>query len=87
MGLRDKKVKKMVVGDLKKMLADVPDDREIVLGFYMKDKPTHFVYLAEVLTSIGYDSVLKEKLFENKVVELSGFDHEFCKYIEGKNNE
>ena len=84
--LRDKKVTKLTVKDLKKALKGLDDDSEVVLGFYLKDKPNHFVYLADVL-NVKYDGVLKEKLFNNTVVELCGFDHDYCTYKEKKDDQ
>lgn len=77
--LRNKKVTKMTVGDLKKSLKPISDDKEVVLGFYMKEKGVHFVYLADVLANMGYDSVIKSK---SSVVELCGFDNDYADYME-----
>lgn len=82
--LLNKKVVKMSVKDLKEALKDADDESDVILTFYMKDKGLYSVYLAEVLTGIKYDSVLKESLFEDKVVELSGFNHDYCTYMEKK---
>ena len=76
--LLNKKVTKMTVGDLKKSLKNVDNDKEIVLGFYMKDKGVHFCYLADILTDIKYDGVLKEK--SSGMVELMGYNDEYCTY-------
>lgn len=73
---------KLTVKDLKESLKDADDSAEVILGFYMKDKPCHFVYLAEVLKNLKYDGVLKESLFNNRVVELIGYDHEYSTYLE-----
>lgn len=78
--LRNKKVRKLTVGDLKKALKNINDDTEIVLGFYRKDNPVEFCYLAEIFTSMKYNSVIKDRLFDASLVELCGFDHKFCTY-------
>lgn len=80
--IRNRRVVKKTVGDLKRELKDIPDDTEIVLGFYLKDKPNAVCYLGEISTNLKYDGVLKEKLNDSMVVELAGFDHEYCTYIE-----
>lgn len=80
--LRNKKVTKFTVGDLKNSLKGVPNDTEVVLAFYLKDEPNKAVYLADVMTNLKYDSVVKERLFNNNVVELIGYSHEFCTYVE-----
>lgn len=82
--LRNKRVEKLRVGDLKKALEKADDDMEVVLAFYMKDKGIHFGYLAEVFTEMKFDSVAKTKLSDNSVVELGCFDDQFCTYIEKK---
>ena len=84
--LRNRRVTKLTVGDLKKLLADKDDSEEVVLGFYLKDKPSHFVYLADVC-EVAYDGVIKEKTFNSKVVELMGFDHDYCTYVERKDEQ
>jgi len=81
--LRNKRVTKMNVGDLKNLLKDIDDDVEIVLGFYMKDDGVHFGYLAESF-HVGYDSVLKERLFNSKVLELACYSDDYCTYMERK---
>ena len=35
--IRNRRVVKKTVGDLKKELKDIPDDREVILAFYLKD--------------------------------------------------
>lgn len=83
--LLNKKVVKMTVKDLKKRLKDADDDSEVVLTFYMKDKGLYSVYLAEVYATIGYDAVTKESLYDSKICELAGFNHDDCTYLENKN--
>ena len=78
--LLGKQVKKLTVKDLKNALKDADDESEVVLGFYMKDEGLHYVYLADVFTHMTYDSVLKEKLYDSRVCELSGFNHKDCIY-------
>lgn len=80
--LLNKKVVKMSVKDLKKRLKDADDDSEVVLTFYMKDRGLYSVYLAEVLTDLKYDAVIKESLYNSKVCELAGFNHDDCTYVE-----
>ena len=80
--LLNKKVVKLTVKDLKERINDAPDDSDVILTFYMKDKGLYSVYLAEVYSTIGYDAVLKEKLSDGKVCELAGFNHEDCDYVE-----
>lgn len=77
--LRNRKVRKLTVKDLKEKLDTLDDNSEVVLGFYLKDQPNNFVYLADVL-DLKYDGVIKEKLFNSRVVELCGFDHQYCTY-------
>lgn len=81
-----KRVQKLKVKDLKKALKDADDESEVILTFYMKDEGLYSVYLADIHSSIGYDAVLKEKLFDTKVCELSGFNHKDCTYIERKDD-
>lgn len=81
--LRNKRVTKMRVKDLINKLQEYDEDSEVVLGFYLKDQPNHFVYLADTC-NVSYDGVIKEKLFNGKVVELMGYDHQFCSYVERK---
>ena len=85
--LLNKKVKKLTVGELKESLKGVDDDTEIILGFYRSaGNGVYFGYLAEIFENMKYDSVLKEKLIESKVVELACYEHEHCTYLE-KTNE
>lgn len=81
-----KKVKKLTVKDLKKVLKDADDDAEVILCFNWKDGEDKVVscYLAEILTNLKYDSVLKERLDSVSVLELAGYNDEFCIYIEDK---
>lgn len=81
--LRNKRVIKLTVKDLKEKLNELDDESEVVLAFYLKDQPNHFVYLADVC-NISYDSVLKEKTFNSKIVELMGYDDRYCTYMERK---
>lgn len=80
--IRNKRVVKKTVGDLKKELKDIPDDREVILSFYLKDKPNVVCYLGEISTNLKYDGVLQEKLYDSSIVELAGFHHEYCNYME-----
>lgn len=82
--LLNKKVVKLTAKDLKDALKDVPDDREVVLSFMLYDEGRESVYLAEAYTHMPYDPVTKEKLFDNHVVELLGFTHKMCSYMEKK---
>lgn len=82
--LRNKRVIKLTVKDLKDKLDELDETSEVVLGFYLKDQPNHFVYLADVC-EVGYDSVTKERTFNSKIVELMGYDDRFCTYVERKN--
>ena len=84
--IRNKRVIKQTVGDLKKSLKDVDDDKEIVLSFMMKDNGVHYVYLADIMTNVKYDSVLQEKLYDSSVVELVGYTDEYATYVERKND-
>ena len=81
--LRNKRVIKLTVKDLKEKLNELDDESEVVLAFYLKDQPNHFVYLADVC-NVSYDSVLKEKTFNSKIVELMGYDDRYCTYVERK---
>ena len=81
--LMNQRVKKQTVKDLKEALKDTPDDREVILAFYYLGKVYH-VYLAEILVNLKYDGVTGEKLNENSVVELSGYDDEYSTYVEEK---
>lgn len=83
--LRNKRVYKLTVKELKEKLNEMNDDSEVVLGFYLKDQPNHFVYLADIC-EIGYDSVKKESTFNSKIVELMGYDDRYCSYMEKKND-
>lgn len=80
--IRNKRVIKKTVGDLKKELKNIPDDREIVLAFYLKDKPNAVCYLGEILSNLKYDSVKNEKLYNASIVELVGFDDDYSTYME-----
>lgn len=82
--LRNKRVIKLTVKDLKEKLNELDDESEVVLAFYLKDQPNHFVYLADVC-NVSYDSVLKERTFNSKIVELMGYDDRYCTYVERKN--
>ena len=85
--LLNKKVVKMTVMDLLKALEDADKDAEVILTFNMKyDDGESCVscYLAEVLTHLKYDGVLKEKLENSEIVELNGFNHLYCEYKERK---
>ena len=79
--LRNKRVYKLTVKELKEKLNEMNDDSEVVLGFYLKDQPNHFVYLADIC-EVSYDSVLKERTYNSKVVELMGYDDRYCTYVE-----
>lgn len=80
--IRNKRVRKLTVGDLKKALKGKDDDTEIVLSMYIKDNPNVSVYLAEVYGYMKYDHVTNGRLFEESIVELVGFDHDYCTYVE-----
>ena len=80
--IRNRRVVKQTVGDLKRELKDIPDDTEIVLAFYLKDKPNVECYLGEISTDLRFDGVLQEKLIDSRVVELAGFDHRYSTYVE-----
>lgn len=84
--LLNKNIVKMTVGDLKKSLKDCDDDAEVILSFYLKEKGTESVYLAEANTHMKYDSVIKEKLSE-PVVELCGYADKYCQYLERKDGD
>lgn len=75
----NKKVVKQTVKDLKEALNDADDDKEVILAFYYKGE-VHHVYLAEIMTDLKYDGVIKETLENTSVVELSGYTDEFSKY-------
>ena len=83
--LRNKRVIKLTVKDLKEKLNELDDNSEVVLAFYLKDQPNHFVYLADVC-NVSYDSVLKEKTVNSKIVELMGYDDRYCTYVERKDD-
>lgn len=78
--ITNKRVRKLKVKDLKEKLKEADDESDVVLGFYMRGEGMHFVYLSEILTTLPYDSVLKEKQ-SDYVCELSGYNHEECTYI------
>jgi recombinational DNA repair protein RecR len=81
-----KRVRKMKVKDLKKALEDADDESEVILCFnHGYDDGTTSVYLADVLTHLKYDSVLKEQLYESRVCELNGYNHEKTIYLRDKN--
>lgn len=80
--IKNRRVVKKTVGDLKRELKDIPDDTEVVLAFYLKDTANVECYLGEISANLKYDGVLQEKLYDSSVVELAGFDHRFCTYIE-----
>lgn len=82
--IRNMRVTKLNAGQLKKALENVDDDAEVVIGLYRKDNPVEFCYLADVFAEMKYDSVIKEKLFNTSLVELVGYDHEYCTYVERK---
>lgn len=84
--IRNRRVVKKTVGDLKKELKDIPDDREVILAFYLKDKPNVECYLGDISAHLKFDGVLNEKLYDSSVVELAGFDHRYCTYIEKEND-
>ena len=75
----NKKVVKQTVKDLKEALNGADDDKEVILAFYYKGEVYH-VYLAEIMTDLKYDGVIKETLENTSVVELSGYTDEFSKY-------
>ena len=82
MKLEKRKVVKKTVKDIIEALKNVDDDKEIVLGFHYKGEVYH-VYLAEILTDLKYDGVIKETL-DVSVVELTGFDDKYCIYGDNK---
>ena len=79
--LKNQRVKKQKVRDLKQKLKKVDDDKEVILAFYYKGE-VHHVYLAEILTDLKYDGVIKETLNDSSVVELSGYDDQYSTYVE-----
>ena len=78
---------KMNVKDLKEKLKGVPDDTEVVLGFYMKEDGVHYAYLGDIFCNMKFDSVKQEKLYEGFVVELVGYSDKWCTYIERHDEE
>ena len=82
--IRNIRVTKLKVKDLKKALKDVDEESEVVIGLYRKDEPVEFCYLADVFANMKYDSVVKEKLFNTTLVELVGYDDKYCTYVERK---
>ena len=80
--LRNKRVTKLTVGDLKKALKGINNDTEVVIGLYRKDNPVEFCYLADVFANMKFDSVIKDRLFDASVVELVGYDHKYCTYVQ-----
>ena len=82
--LRNKRVQKKTVKDLREALKGLPDDTEIVLGFYMKDDGVHYAYLGDMFTNMKFDSVQQEKLFDGFLVELVGYSDKWSTYIERK---
>ena len=85
--IKNKRVNKLKVKDLKKALKGLDDDADVVIGLYRKDDPVEFCYLADIFTEMKFDSVIKEKLFNCKVVELVGYDHNYCTYVQKKDDE
>lgn len=81
--LKNQRVVKQTVKDLKKTLKGVDDDKEVILAFYYLGE-VHHMYLAQILANLKYDGVTGEKLENASVVELSGFDDRYCTYIERK---
>ena len=80
--LRNKRVTKLTVGDLKKALKGINNDTEVVIGLYRKDEPVEFCYLADVFANMKFDSVIKDRLFDASVVELVGYDHKYATYVQ-----
>ena len=78
----NKKVVKQTVGDLKEALKNIPDDREVVLSFMCYDKGKYAVYLADVFANMKYDPVIKQRIFDDTIVELTGFTDEYSTYME-----
>lgn len=79
--LKNQRVKKQSVKDLKQALRKVDDDKEVILCFYYKGE-AHHVYLAEILPNLKYDGVTKETLNSSSVVELAGYDDQYSTYVE-----
>jgi len=77
--LKNQRVRKQTVKDLKEALKGIDDDKEIILCFYYKGE-AHHVYLAEILPNLKYDGVTKETLNSSSVVELAGYDDRYCNY-------
>lgn len=84
--LLNKRIIKQTVGDLKKSLKDVDDDKEVILAFYFKDEGVHHAYLGEISVDLKYDGVTKEKLIDSSVVELASFHPDYCQYVERKDD-
>jgi hypothetical protein len=80
--LKNKRVVKLTVGDLKEKIKGLPDDTDVVLGFYMKEDGVHYCYLGDVFNNLKFDSVQQEKLIESFVVELVGYSDKYCTYVE-----
>ena len=78
--LKNRVVKK-TVKDLRKALKGVDGDKEIILAFYYLGE-VHHIYLTDIAVNLKYDGVIKEKLEESSVVELSGYDDQHCIYVE-----
>ena len=81
--LKNQRVRKQTVKDLKQALRKIDEDKEVILAFYYKGE-VHCVYLANILVNLKYDGVIKESLNDTSVVELSGYDDEYCTYVEDK---
>ena len=81
--LKNQRVRKQTVKDLKKALRKIDEEREVILAFYYKGKVYH-MYLAEINSNLKYDGVIKEKLNDSSVVELVGYDDEYSTYVEDK---
>ena len=83
--LLNKRVVKQTVKDLKEALKDADDDAEVILCFNLKDEGGVIcAYLGEIDTHLKYDGVMKKKLDASEVVELNGFNHKYCTYVERK---
>ena len=80
---QNKLVVKQTVDDLRKSLKGVDGDKEVILAFHYKGE-VHHVYLAEIMTDLKYDGVIKETLESSSVVELAGFHDEYCNYKDGR---
>ena len=78
----NKRVVKKTVGDLKKELKDIPDDREVCLSFMMYDEGRESVYLSDIRSHMKYDPVTKNRMFDDMIVELVGFTDEYSTYVE-----